>query len=142
MKRLRGTGWKVKEISAKFGISRQGYCRLMKRDVGMPYSPGAKKRILRNGRPCLYKPALAGKAAEFAKHLGAVDYVMEHLIVWAVHHDRLPPDDMDIHHKDGDVANNAPENLELLPKGHHTMATRRLHAEIAALKAKIETDGA
>ena len=69
-----------------------------------------------------------------AAGLGGNEYVGEHILVWAVHHDRVPPDDCDVHHIDGDRTNNSPDNLELRPMGHHFRVTAELHARIRELE--------
>lgn len=42
-----------------------------------------------------------------------------HVAVWAAHNGGEPPKGFHVHHKDGDRANNQPDNLELLRAGEH-----------------------
>lgn len=54
------------------------------------------------------------------------DRDLMHRVVWRMHHGQIP-DEWDIHHIDGDRANNSIENLECLPKSQHGAVHNESH---------------
>ena len=57
------------------------------------------------------------KSGHFSRHIGI------HRAVWAYYNGELPEGDFNIHHRDLNPDNNAPDNLQLLTQADH----RRLH---------------
>lgn len=60
-----------------------------------------------------------------------------HILVWEWFNGPVPAG-YDIHHKDGDKSNFAPDNLELVEHSEHGRISRRAQLEYAARKRKAQ----
>lgn len=106
-------GYSLSQVAGMFGVTRQSVFGLFKtrrwpmRPKPMPLPPvefnGAKYTVRNTG------------------YYGRTDdrRTLLHRDVWELHNGPIPRG-WDIHHKDGDRANNDITNLELLPKAEHT----------------------
>ncbi len=106
-------GFSLSEVGRMFGVTRQSvYCMFKsrklklraKKELPYQYFNGAKYSIRNHSYYCLTN----GKRN------------LMHRDVWEFNNKKKIPKGCDIHHKDGDRANNKIENLELMKKEEHS----------------------
>lgn len=105
-------GHSLAKVAAAFGVSRQSVYKMFAlRELALREKPKPLQAVIFKGEKYTLRAV-----GYFGKTRGQRSYL--HRDVWE-HHNGPIPAGYDIHHKDGDKANNRIGNLELIDKAEH-----------------------